>query len=54
MPVIWACCAMSTEGSMAMDDGFGSIEVRFGAVDVRRSGARVGMDWDDMAGIIVV
>jgi hypothetical protein len=39
---------------MAMDDGFGSIEVRFGAVDVRRSGARAGMGWDDMAGIVVV
>jgi hypothetical protein len=34
---------------MAMDDGFGSIEVRFGAVDVRRFGSRAGTGWDDMA-----
>jgi hypothetical protein len=50
VPVIWACCAMSTEGSMAMDDGFGSIDVRFGAVDVRRVGSRAGAGCDDMVG----
>jgi hypothetical protein len=35
---------------MAMDDGFGSIDVRFGAVDVRRVGSRAGAGCDDMVG----
>jgi hypothetical protein len=38
VPVICACWAMSTVGSRAIEDGFGSIETRLGAVEERRSG----------------
>lgn len=49
VPVICACWAMSTEGSRAMDDGLGSIDMRFGAVDDRRSGpGRAGVGCEDM------
>jgi hypothetical protein len=39
VPVICACCAMRTVESKTIDDGFGRIEVRLGAVDVRRPGS---------------
>ena len=54
VPVICACWAMRTEGSRAMEEGFGSIDVRFGAVEERRSGAgRAGVGCDDMVGVEV-
>jgi hypothetical protein len=40
---------------MAMEDGFGSIEVRFGAVEVRRPGSgRAGVGCDDIVGYVVM
>lgn len=51
MPVNCACCAMRAEGSSAMHDGLGSIDVRLGAVDERRSGpGRAGAGCEAMAG----
>jgi hypothetical protein len=48
VPVSWACCAMTTEGSSAIDEGRGSMDMRFGAVEERRSGAGRGTGCDDM------
>jgi hypothetical protein len=54
VPVIWACWATRTEGSRAMDDGFGSIETRLGAVEERRSGpGRAAEGCADMVGQFV-
>jgi hypothetical protein len=49
VPVICACCAMRTVESRTIDDGFGRMEVRFGAVDVRRLGSgRLGAGCADI------
>jgi hypothetical protein len=49
VPVICACCAMRTEESRTIEDGFGRIEVRLGAVEVRRPGSgRAGAGCADM------
>jgi len=39
VPVSWACCAMRTDESRKTEEGLGSMDVRFGAVEERRSGA---------------
>lgn len=54
VPVIWACCAMRTEGSRAMEDGLGRIEVRFGTVEERRSGPGRDDAGADCADIVAV
>jgi hypothetical protein len=37
---------------MAMEEGFGRMEVRFGAVEARRSGAGRGVGWADILGVM--
>lgn len=50
VPVICACWAMRAEGSRAIDEGLGSIDVRLGAVEDRRSGpGRAGAGCEAMA-----
>ncbi len=53
-PVSCACAAMRAEGSMAMEEGRGRREVRFGAVEVRRGSREVLVGWVDMVGCGVV
>jgi hypothetical protein len=53
VPVNCACCAMRTEGSRAIDDGFGSMDTRFGAVDERRSGpGRAAVGCEDIVRVM--
>lgn len=43
---------MSADGSSAIEDGFGSIDVRLGAVEERRSGpGRAGAGCEAMVGV---
>jgi hypothetical protein len=54
VPVICACCAMRTVESRTIDDGFGRMEVRFGAVDVRRLGSgRLGAGCADIFEVVL-
>ena len=50
VPVICACCAMRTVVSRKMEEGFGRMDWRLGAPEVRRWSfeGRGGAGWEDI------